>query len=275
MAGFGSQVVNDPIDLQRYFDRIGYQGPRTPALETLAALMLAHVQSIPFENLDVLLGRPIRLEPEALFGKLVAQRRGGYCFEQNGLFMEVLIRLGFAVRPLRAAVRLGQPDRSVAAGHTHLALEVTVAGRRWLADVGVGAASLSQPLAWAADLVQPTLHETRRLQQEAGVWYHQVQRAAGWIDVYEFGGETLSAPDRAIANWYTSTHPDSVFRRRLTVTRALPGGGRVSLDARELTWRHASGAVEVRPVASPAGRRAALRQHFGIELPSNAHLRLP
>lgn len=267
--------MNDPIDLQRYFERIGYQGSQTPAVETLAGLMLAHVQSIPFENLDALLGRPIGLEPEALFRKLVLQRRGGYCFEHNGLFMEVLARLGFAVRPLRAAVRLGEADRRVAVGHTHLALEVTVAGRRWLADVGVGAASLSQPLAWIDGQVQPTLHETRRLQHAAGQWYHQVQRPGGWVDVYEFGGETLSAPDRTIANWYTSTHPDSSFRHRLVVTRALPGGGRVSLDARELRLRHADGAVEARPVATHAERMAALHAHFGIELPPGAHLDLP
>ena len=94
------------MNLAAYFQRIGYRGRYQPDLTLLSALTAAHTHSIPFENLDVLLGRPISLEPDALFQKLVVQRRGGYCFEQNGLFLEVLRELGFQVVPLSARVRL-------------------------------------------------------------------------------------------------------------------------------------------------------------------------
>src|SRR4051812_30275357 len=97
------------MDLDAYFSRIGLRGPRAATLETLDELTRAHSSAIPFENLDVLLGRPIDLRPEALFDKLVTRGRGGYCFEQNGLFLAVLEQLGFRVAPLSARVRLDRP----------------------------------------------------------------------------------------------------------------------------------------------------------------------
>jgi len=106
------------VDLDAYFARTGYTGPRTPTLETLHGLVRAHVQTIPFENLDVLLGKPIDLEPAALMQKLVHDRRGGYCFEQNTLLLEVLTALGFHVRPLSARVRWQRP-RDYTPARTH------------------------------------------------------------------------------------------------------------------------------------------------------------
>jgi N-hydroxyarylamine O-acetyltransferase len=97
------------MNLDAYFARIGYEGPREPTLAVLPALSAAHTRSIPFENLDVLLGRPIKLEIDAIFQKLVCDRRGGYCFEQNGLLLHVLDELGFQVAPLSARVRWQRP----------------------------------------------------------------------------------------------------------------------------------------------------------------------
>ena len=101
----------DASELNLYFERIGWDGPRppTPSLEVLHALTAAHTQAIPFENLDVLLGRGIQLGFDAVFDKLVRRRRGGYCFEQNGLFLHVLQALGFAATPLSARVRRDRP----------------------------------------------------------------------------------------------------------------------------------------------------------------------
>src|SRR5699024_2188846 len=151
-----------------------YDGPREPSVAVLHALTRAHTQSIPFENIDVLRGEPIRLELPSLYRKLVTARRGGYCFEQNGLFMAVLRAFGFTVRPLRAGVRLGEPDRSVAVGHTHMALEVNAEQRLWIADVGVGSASLTQALRFEVDTEQSTPHEPRRLVHADNRWFHQV-----------------------------------------------------------------------------------------------------
>ncbi|MDN5873864.1 MAG: arylamine N-acetyltransferase, partial [Sinobacteraceae bacterium] len=169
------------LDLDEYCTRIGYEGPRQPTVEVLHALTAAHSQSIPFENLDVVLGRPIQLEVEALYRKLVVARRGGYCFEQNGLFLEVLRALGFESYPLSARVRLGLAHRAQVAARTHLLVEVRIEGEAWLSDVGVGAASLTRVLRWQVDVEQPTPHEPRRLQYEEGRWFHQMYRGGEWV----------------------------------------------------------------------------------------------
>lgn len=264
--------MGDSIDPDRYFARIGYAGPRAPTVDVLHALTEAHAESIPFENIDVLLGRPIRLEPEALFAKLVTAHRGGYCFEQNGLFMAMLRQVGFEVRPLGARVRLGQPDRRVPTPLTHLVLEVGIGGEPWITDVGVGSASLTRALRLTEELEQPTPHETRRLVRDRGRWFHQIRRGGEWVDVYEFTGETMPAIDRTVANWYTSTHPDSKFRRALTVALARPDGRRIAIADRELTFRAADGSVEQRVLATPDALLRALREQFGIALPSGTRL---
>lgn len=258
--------MSDVVDLERYFERIGYRGPRTPTLDVLHALTAAHAQSIPFENLDVLLGRPIRLEIGALYHKLVVERRGGYCFEQNGLFMAVLSRLGFEACPLSARVRVGVTDRQIAVPRTHLVLEVKLAGEVWLTDVGVGSASLTSALRCVADLEQPTPHETRRLVREDGRWFHQIRYGESWVDVYEFTGEAMPLIDRRVANWYTSTHPDSKFRQHMFVALARPDGRRVTLHDHALTLRHADGSAEKFTISDPDQLLAILREHFGLDM---------
>src|SRR5215471_9883357 len=160
------------MDLAGYFQRVGYKGRFQPDLALLSALTAAHTRSIPFENLDVLLGRPISLEPDALFQKLVAERRGGYCFEQNGLFLEVLRELGFQVAPLSARVRLQRP-RDYTPPRTHVFIRVELNGESWLTDVGVGALSLTSPLRLTTHDEQATLHEPRRILREGALLYHQ------------------------------------------------------------------------------------------------------
>lgn len=267
MAGDTQSGTGTPIELARYLARIGLAGPCPPTPETLHALTAAHAQAIPFENIDVLLGRAIRLEPAALFDKLVRHRRGGYCFEQNGLLLAVLQQLGFDVRPLGARVRLGQPDRRVPTQRTHMLLEVRVDGVAWITDVGVGAASLTCALRLQPDVEQPTPHETRRLQREAGRWYHQIRRAGAWIDVYEFTEEELPLIDRQVGNWYTSTHPDSVFRRRLTIARAAPDGVRWTLANLHLSQHQNDGSEQRETLGSVPALREVLDRHFGIDLP--------
>lgn len=126
--------MNSAFDIDRYMERISYSGSRKPTLAVLRALTLAHAQSVPFENISVLQGQPIRLEPESLYEKIVVSHRGGYCFELNGLFLELLTRIGFAVCPLGARVRLGAPDRKVLPRRTHMLLEVTTNSQRWITD---------------------------------------------------------------------------------------------------------------------------------------------
>lgn len=255
------------MDLAAYFERIGYHGPREPSVELLASLTEAHARSIPFENLDVLLEKPISLEPAALFQKLVVERRGGYCFEQNGLFLEVLRELGFEVAPLSARVRIQRP-RDFTPPRTHVFLRVELAGESWLTDVGVGALSLTSPLRLTIGAEQPTLHEPRRIIQEGSRLFHQVRFGADWHDVCEFTLEEMPPIDRELANWYTSAHPASHFKNRLIVARAALEGRRISYLNDELTLRERDGTGSTRRISTASELLNVLAEHFGLIFPS-------
>jgi N-hydroxyarylamine O-acetyltransferase len=254
------------IDLDRYFARIGHRGSRAPTLATLNDIVRAHVETIPFENLDVLLGRRIDLDPAAIERKLVHDRRGGYCFEQNALLLTVLTALGFEARPLSARVRFQRP-RDFIPTRTHLLVRVEL-GESWLVDVGVGGMSLTSAIRLGTDEPQPTPHDTRRLVEDGGVVFHQLQVGNEWHDVYELTLEEMPPIDREVANWYTSTHPASHFKTRLWVARALPEGGRLGLLNRELTVRGRDGQVERRMLASPDELLAVLADSFGLVFPA-------
>jgi N-hydroxyarylamine O-acetyltransferase len=262
------------MDLDAYFHRIGYDGPRTPTRTTLEALCLRHVQAIPFENLDVLLGRGIDLADEAVDAKLVRAGRGGYCFEHNTLFLRVLSALGFAARPLSARVRLQRP-RDFTPPRTHVFLSVDLDGERWLADVGVGGLSPTAPLRFDTPEPQPTPHEPRRIVREEGRWFHQAKLAETWVDVCEFTLEEMPAIDREVANWFTSAHPGSHFKSRLVVARALDDGGRVSLLNRELTVRARTGRATTLSVESPSQLLEVLDEHFALRFPAETRFNCP
>ena len=254
------------IDLDAYFARIGFDGPRAPTLTTLNAVVHAHVKAIPFENLDVLLGLPIDLAPAALEQKLVHARRGGYCFEQNSLLLYVLGQLGYDVKPLSARVRYQRP-RDFTPARTHVFVRVEL-DEPWLVDVGVGAMSPTSALRLEETGPQPTPHEPRRLLRENGLIYHQVQFGEEWHDICEFTLEEMPLIDREVANWYTSAHPGSHFKNRLLVARALPDGGRLTLLNRELTVRQRDGSAERQLLSSPDELLAVLEEKFGLSFPA-------
>jgi len=268
-------------DLDAYFDRIGYTGPRTPERATLDAIVRAHIATLPFENIDVLLDRGIDLDPAAVERKLVYARRGGYCFEHNSHLLHVLGALGFAVTPLSARVRIQRP-RDFTPARTHLFVRVELDGPR-LADVGVGGLSPTASLRLdLLDTPQPTPHETRRIIWVAGDgradgrWFHQALLGDAWVDVCEFTGEAMPEIDRVVGNWYTSTHPRSHFRDRLMVARAT-ADGRVTIVDRELSVRGPDGRAATRTLDSAAALGEALEAHFGLVEPEVARLfaRLP
>ena len=254
------------IDLDAYFCRIGYEGPAAATLETLNGIMEAHVRTIPFENLDVLLGRGVDLAAAALQDKLIERRRGGYCFEQNGLLLLVLETLGFAVTPLSARVRYQRP-RDFTPPRTHLFLRVVIDGVPWIADVGVGGLSLTSAIRFDVEGEQLTRHEARRIIWEDGRFFHQARLADDWHDVLEFTGEEMPPIDRELANWYTSAHPQSHFRTRLMAARALPDGGRLTLLNRDLSLRDRSGRVQTRVLSTHDELLAVLAGDFGLHFP--------
>ena len=261
-------------DLDAYFARIGYTGPTTPTLDVLHDLLTAHASSIPFENLDVLLGRPIVLDPEAVQRKLVDERRGGYCFEQNGYLLLVLQTLGFEVTPLSARVRVQRP-RDMTPPRTHLFLRVQIDGVPWMADVGIGGLSLTSAIRLDVEGEQPTRHEPRRIIRADDVLLEQVRFGDEWHDVLEFTGEPMPGIDRELANWYTSTHPQSLFRNRLVAARALPDGCRLTLQNRDFSTRDRSGHAVTRALASPDELLDVLDQHFGLRFPAGTTFTCP
>jgi len=261
------------IDLERYFARIAYTGPRAPTKATLDGILHAHVQAIPFENLDVLLGRKIDLDPAALEDKLVVRRRGGYCFEQNALLLAVLQALGFQAQPISARVRYQRP-RDYTPPRSHLFLRVEL-DTSYLADAGVGALSLTAALRLERDTPQATPHEPRRLIHEDGRWFHQAQLAGEWHDVCEFTLEEMPPIDREVANWYTSAHPGSSFKSRLTAARALPDGGRIAVLNRELAIRGRDGHAERRTLATPDELLDVLAERFGLVFPAGTRFACP
>lgn len=209
--------MTEGLDLEAYLTRIGYTGGRKPTIETLAGLHRAHVVSIPFENLDILLGRPIRLDVESLQAKLVHGRRGGYCFEQNALFAAVLEHLGFEVTGLAARVSMGE-ERSTP--RTHMVLAVDIAGTRWLADVGFGGDTLLDPISFEGDEPVQQGAWAFRLVHDGDLRVLWGLRADGWLDLYSFTEEPQLPVDYEVANHYTSTWPRSPFVTKVIAQRS-------------------------------------------------------
>jgi len=233
------------VDLEAYCARIGYSGPFSPTMETLAALHERHTAAIPFEAIDVLLGRGVDLAPAAVEAKLIGARRGGYCYEQNGLFKRVLEAIGFEVQGLSARVNwMAAPDAPLRPA-THMALRVTVDGGPWLVDVGFGNCTPTAPLRLDSIDPQPTAHETFRLLPLEGELQLEALIADRWWPLYRLTGAVQRDIDYELANWYTATHPTSRFRRELIVTRVTTEA-RHALSGPHLTIRRTDGAVERR-----------------------------
>lgn len=253
----------DAVALSLYLRRIGLDGPPPVTLAGLVALHRAHAGAIPFENLDILLGRPIRLDLPSLLAKLVDARRGGYCFEQNSLFAAALTTLGFDVTTLGARVRLGGRAESA---RTHMCLAVRAEGRDFLCDVGFGGGELWEPLP-----LEPA-GEVRqggwrfRLVEDGRERVLQNASPTGWRDLYGFTLEPQLPIDYVVANHYTSTHPDSQFTK-IPVVQKTRADGAEALRGDVLQTMTPGEAI----VESPAPRGdellALLRARFGLDFP--------
>lgn len=253
------------MDLDAYFSRIAYTGSREVSVETLHGIVERHVLTIPFENLDPLMQRPVRLDSASIQQKLIHDRRGGYCFEQNGLLLLALETLGFEVRPLSARVKIGYPREQVTP-RTHLIVRIELEGMSWLADVGVGGLSPTAALRLVTDEPQPTPHETRRIVKSGSLYYHQALLQGEWQDLYEMTLEEMPLIDREVANWFTSTHPGSRFRNLLMVSRAAPDGVRLTMLNDEFSIRDANGVAKKHLIGSKQEMLDLLAEHFGVNL---------
>jgi N-hydroxyarylamine O-acetyltransferase len=206
--------------------------------------------------------RPVRLDIESLWKKLVEDRRGGYCFEQNTLFAAVLEHIGFRVTRLGARVRMGAEGIRP---RTHMLLAVEADGRQWLADVGFGGDALLHPVEWLPGETSTQFAWKYRLTVESPGYLLQTWQADRWVDLYSFTTEEQYAVDYEVANHYTATHPDSFFRKQLMVH--MPGPeARVTLIGRRLIERRPEGVSEVL-LSDDAAVLEALATRFGLHLP--------
>jgi N-hydroxyarylamine O-acetyltransferase len=248
------------MDIQAYLDRIGYRGPLAPTAETLRALQVAHLQTVPFENLSIHAGQPIVLDIESLFEKVVARRRGGFCYELNGLFAALLRALGFEVDLLSAEV--GRADGSFSPDFDHMALAVALA-ERWLVDVGFGD-SFREPLRLAERGEQAQGDRSYRIVEEGpAVVLLQRQGAEGaWEAQYRSTLQPRELPEYAEMCRYHQTSPQSHFTQKRVCSLATPDGRMTLSELRLIVTR--GGVREERLLASEEERAAALRELFGV-----------
>lgn len=257
-------------DVDAYFERIGYSGSRQPGLATLADLQLRHTLALPFENLDPLLKRPVRLDLSSLQDKLLRHRRGGYCYEHNILLQAVLVSLGFTVTGLAARVLWNAPPGLVRA-RTHMLLKVDLPHGPYLVDGGFGAMTPTAPLALVPGPAQHTPHEDFRLVQQGALLRLEGQGEDDWKPLYSFDLQPQELPDYEAASWYVSTHPASSFSRVLMAAR-VTADGRHALRGNELTDRPKTGPGRTRTLDTPSALRQGLEEVFGIRLPDDPGL---
>jgi len=214
----------DPIDLDAYLSRVGLASAPACDLEGLGRLHLAHLSAIPFENVDVRLGRPILLDAESLQAKLVRRRRGGYCFEQNSLLAAVLRTVGFGVETLEARVR--PPEAVAPLPRTHMTLAVRAEGRDYLADVGFGASGPLVPVPLDGS-VSEQADGAYRVEREGPTRVLRRREGGSWRDLYAFSLAPALPVDFEVANHFTSTHPTSRFVTTLTAQTSEPAERRI------------------------------------------------
>lgn len=225
-------------------------------LETLTQIQWRHLQRYPFQSLSTVLSEPIELEPEVVFDKLVTQRRGGYCYELNGLLTQVLQHIGFMVNTLTGYI-VHDNNPTIPKARTHTLRHVTVEGQDYLVDVGFGGLAPTAPLKMILEDIQNTPHGRYRLTQFVAdssdeladqadtpkpksahtmtnnhtipVWVLSAEVKDSWQMLYAFDLIPRNSADLQVGNWFVSTHPQSPFRKRLMVSRIEENGVRHTL----------------------------------------------
>src|SRR6185295_17549319 len=245
-----------------YLRRVGQPAPSGASIDTLRRLHLAHREAFLFENLSIQTGGGISLALPDLERKFLDEGRGGYCFEHNTLFAAALREAGFESTTLLGRVRRGPPERWA---RTHMVLRLAIGGEVWLADVGFGSVGLVEPIPLRDGAAAAQGGFTYRLRRDGHAWILSIRDAAEVeTDLYEVTEEPQTPMDVEVANHFTSTHPESIFRKTLTIQRTARDH-RTILRGDVLTrMRHG------RMVDTPFPRerlRDVAREEFAIELP--------
>lgn len=253
------------MNIPAYLTRLNYSTSVKPDAETLHGLQFAHLLNVPFENLDIGLKRPIQLSEEALWEKIIVHKRGGFCYELNGLFARLLKQIGFDVTYLNARVFNREGNLGIDFDHLALLVRIPQDSTRWLADVGFGD-SFNEPLSFEERGEKVQGLRTYRLEQTSeGSITWQKNYDGSWERQYFFDLQPHNFPtDYETACLYHQTSPDSSFTHRRIISKATPDG-RVSLEAgRLIVTTH--GQREERLVANQEEYQTLLKDHFGVVL---------
>lgn len=262
----------EKVNLNAYFERIGFAGSIAPTIQTLELLHALHPAAIPFENIAPLIGEQVLLDQQSLEKKLLIERRGGFCFEHNFLFMRMLWDLDYEVRPLLARVVWTNPE-AIAAPPSHMLLLVDIKGVNYIADVGFGGLSLTAPLRLRAGTEQATPHETFRLSGGDPDWTLEVKIGEEWRAVYVFTTEPVDEVDLWDLNRDLSSNPASPFTLQLRAALA-PSGRRLKVHNDLFTVQPTGEAAEKRILTSVEEMRAVLTEDLGLTLPESEKLDL-
>jgi len=256
--------------LDGYLARIGWDGSREPTRATLDAVLRAHMMMVPFENLDVLLGRGIRIDLDSVYGKLVVARRGGYCFEHGTLLLAALQQLGF--QPVAHTARVIQLRPRSEAPLTHMFLTVPLDGQTLLLDPGFGGHAPRIPVPLIGEEVRDG-KDAHRMVQQGSEWALEAMIDGVPTALWSATLEPAEPVDFVMANHFVSTFSESPFVTRLML-RALTPTVRVSMMNQDVTVRDASG-QRTRTMANRTELRQLLIDHFGFDLPEVERLRVP
>ena len=263
-----TQVMSNEFRLKNYLARIGFRGTIEPNFATLAAIHAVHVDAIPFEGCDPLLRRPVKLDLASVQEKLVDNRRGGYCFEQNALFKVALEAIGFKVTGLGGRVRWMSPPDAPLGPREHMVLKVDLPDGPYLADVGFGACVLDAPLQFKTDVEQRTAMGTYRLSESDGLFSLSAKQPAGWRTMYVFNLEPQIQSDYELGNWYTSTNPRVPFINNLVIER-VSSDKRYKLVNRRFIIEARDGQVAVeRAIGSVDELHQVLDEIFNVTPPA-------
>jgi N-hydroxyarylamine O-acetyltransferase len=261
----------EKVNLKAYFDRIGFAGSIAPTAATLELLHALHPATIPFENLDPFTGKPVALDQQSLERKLLAERRGGYCFEHNLLFMRVLIELEYEARPLLARVIWPHAQDGGATEPTHMLVLVEINGQKYIADVGFGGLTLTTPLKLRAEADQSTPHQSFRLMGGDPEWTLEVQLGDQWRPLYAFTTANVDEAELGAINARLSTDPASPFTRHLLAS-VSPSGRRLSLRDNHFSVRPLDAEKQQIDITTIEEMRAILTGEFGLVLPASEAL---
>jgi N-hydroxyarylamine O-acetyltransferase len=253
------------FDQSAWLKRIGYSDSTTPTLETLNRLILAHSHSIAYETLDIMLGRPPKLDVASLQSKMITSKRGGYCFEQNMLFRAGLRSLGYRITSLQGRVVRGlEIDAQRPA--IHMLLQVELPEGAYLADVGFGNLAPTSALLLAPQIEQETPHELMRFIDIGGELTLQARLKHGWQHIYRVIPYPRYDGEYEITNWYTGTHPETPYQNNIIVAKPGPNRTRITMYNARVTVRDADGQAKKRWLATQGEFRDILRGEFGLNI---------